>query len=116
MDPHFDGVIFKTHAQELHRRLAFSFPPFVVLDVRSDEERGAGSLPGALAVDADSLSALPEGATRSTEIFVIGRDQTDLVPRRVSLKLRSLGAIRVVEMPGGVKEWRDAGFKLEAGS
>ena len=116
MDPHFDGLIFKTHAQELQRRLAFEYPPWVLLDVRPAEERGAGSLPGARGADLESISALPEGATKTTEIFVIGRDQEDGVPREVSQKLLRLGALRVVEMPGGVKEWQDAGFQLEAGA
>ncbi len=116
MDPHFDGVIFKTHAQELRRRIAFAHPPYVILDVRPAAERGAGSLPSARGIDADSLSALPDGVTRTTEIFVVGRDQTDGVPRQVSQKLRSLGALRVVELPGGVQEWQAAGYALEAGA
>ena len=36
MDPHFDGVIFATHAEELARRIKFEYPPFAVLDVRQD--------------------------------------------------------------------------------
>jgi len=113
MDPHFDGVIFTTHAGELHRRLGSPHPPFTVLDVRSANDRGEGSIPGSLPVSADDLAGgLPAGTTTSTEFVVVGRDLEDAATREVSTKLRSLGAIRVVELPGGVREWRNAGFDL----
>ena len=34
MDPHFEGVIFQTHANELVKRLGKAFPPFCVIDLR----------------------------------------------------------------------------------
>ena len=48
MDPHFDGVIFQTHAAELRRRLPHPWPPFVVVDVRPEEEYEKGRIPGAV--------------------------------------------------------------------
>ena len=38
MDMHFEGVIFQTHAEELRRRLEHPYPPFMVLDLREQEE------------------------------------------------------------------------------
>ena len=113
MDPHFDGVIFQTHAEELHRRMAFDYPPYVVLDVSTGKNDG-GSIPGSLAATAASLEAgLPEGTSTATEFIVVGEDLTDTERRRVSEKLRQLGVKRVVEFPGGLREWRDAGFELQ---
>ena len=54
MDPHFEGVIFKTHSGEVRRRLRAPFPPFIILDVRPREEWERARIPG-------SLSAPPEG-------------------------------------------------------
>jgi rhodanese-related sulfurtransferase len=113
MDPHFDGVIFTTHAAELHRRLGFPYPPFTVLDVRPETERGQGAIPGSQGASADSLGdGLPEGTTAHTEFYVVGRDLEDDGTRKLSEKLRELGAVRVVELPGGVREWCNAGFDL----
>lgn len=114
MDPQFDGVIYQTHAEELHRRMKFDYPPYAVIDVRSDEAWKEGSVPGALHVDLDSLeSSLPEGTEPTTELFVFGEDHTDPARRAVTLRLRELGALRVVEMPGGFREWRLRGFEAE---
>ncbi len=114
MDPHFDGVIFQTHAQELQRRMAFEYPPFAVLDV-SGSEASSGSIPGSIAVTLDGLdSGLPEGTTADTEFIVVGEDLNDTATRQISTRLQALGAKRVVEMPGGLREWRDAGFETAA--
>lgn len=114
MDPHFDGIIFKTHAQELQRRMAFEYPPFAVLDV-SGPETSDDSIPGSIAVTLESLeSALPDGTTPDTEFIVVGEDLDDPATRQISCRLRVLGAKRVVEMPGGLREWRDAGFETAA--
>src|SRR5687767_9096495 len=103
MDPHFDGVIFQTHAAELHRRLQRPHPPFAVVDVRSGEERAGGTVPGARA--AGDLGALPEGVAASSELFVVGSGPDDKRVRDASLRLRTLGARRVVELTGGMHEW-----------
>jgi rhodanese-related sulfurtransferase len=111
MDPHFDGVIFKTHAAELRRRLRFPFPPCRVLDVRPREAYDRGHIPGALWVNPE-LASLPEGTTDRTEFFVVGELPEDPRMRQASLALRHLGAHRVVELTGGMAEWRRAGGPL----
>jgi rhodanese-related sulfurtransferase len=113
MDPHFDGVIFKTHPAELVRRMRRPHPPFVVLDVRPAEERGRGIIPGAnplRSIDLDG--ALPPGTSPLTEFFVVGRDQYDEEVRRTTMRLRELGARRVVELTGGMFEWESYEFPL----
>lgn len=116
MDPHFDGVIFKTHAAELARRLRHPFPPFAVLDARSPAEHGSGHVPGARLASLDGLAqGLPPGTGPGTEFFVVGEGLEDPRVRPVSLALKKLGAHRVVELTGGMVEWRRTGFEVEAG-
>lgn len=113
MDPHFDGVIFATHAEEMARRIRFEYPPFAVLDVRLD--RSSGAIEGSVPTSVSELEAgLPEGTTDSTEFFVVGADQNDGTVREVSQQLRAHGAKRVVELAGGVKQWVDSGLELVA--
>ena len=114
MDPHFDGVIFKTHAAELMRRLHRPHPPFRVVDARWRGEYDDGHIQGAFPAGPDGLSTLPPGATERTEFFVVGSEPEDPAMRRASLALRRLGARRVVELTGGMVEWRLAGGPVEA--
>ena len=114
MDPHFDGVIFSTHAAELARRLRFPIPPFLVLDVRSAVEHRQGHIPGAMPASlAELAQGLPAGAGPHTEFFVVGSDPDDPMVRGASLALRRHGAIRVVELAGGMHAWTQAGLPLE---
>jgi len=114
MDPHFDGVIFQTHAAELRRRLARPFPPFRLFDVRPREAYEAGHIAGAQPLTAAQLGDhLPTGATPSTELFVVGRGPGDPAVRELALALRRLGAQRVVEFSGGMHEWIERGGPVE---
>jgi rhodanese-related sulfurtransferase len=114
MDPHFEGVIFKTHAAELRRRVERPFPPFRVVDTRWRGEYDRGHIPGAVSALPENLTALPEGTTDHTEFFVVGQSPEDPVMRQGSLALRRLGAHRVVELTGGMVEWKLGGGPIEA--
>lgn len=114
MDPHFDGLIFQTHAAELERRLRKSFPAWCAVDVRSAAEFAAGHLPGSISISANELStALPEGTDPTTEFFVIGSAPGDTRVRPASEALRRHGTHRVVEFSGGLAEWMAFGFALD---
>jgi rhodanese-related sulfurtransferase len=114
MDPHFDGVIFKTHAAELRRRLARPFPPCVVLDVRPEKDYRRGHIPGAVwGGHLDFARAVPEIGRPGLEVFVVGGEPEDAMARQASLALKRLGARRVVELTGGMVEWELAGGPLE---
>ncbi|MGH9362491.1 MAG: rhodanese-like domain-containing protein [Thermoanaerobaculia bacterium] len=116
MDPHFDGVIFKTHAAELQRRLPHPWPPFVVLDVRPEDEYLRGHIPGAVwGGHLDFPRAVPGLGEKRIEVFVVGRDPEDPMVREASLALQRLGAKRIVELTGGMVEWELAGGALEGG-
>lgn len=114
MDPHFDGVIFQSHAAELGRRIHHPYPPYRVIDVRSAPDYAAGRIPGALsATPSDLAGGLPEGTTPSTEFFIVGRALGDRVVRAASRVLAELGANRIVEVPGGMDEWSRLGLPVE---
>ncbi len=116
MDPHFEGVIFQTHAAELRRRLARSSPPFVVVDVRPQAEYRGGHMPGAVwGGHLDFARAVPEIGRPGTEVYVVGGGPEDPMTREASLALRRLGARRVVELTGGMVEWELAGGPIESG-
>jgi rhodanese-related sulfurtransferase len=114
MDPHFEGVIFQTHAAELRRRITHALPAWCALDVRSAGEFAAGHLPGSRHGASESLAeALPEGTDCDTEFFIVGSEPGDQRVRSTSEALRSHGAHRVVEFTGGIAEWKAFGFDLD---
>ncbi len=116
MDPHYDGVIFQTHAAEMIRRLSALFPPYRVLDVRAADQFASGHIPGALSISADQLElTLPAGLDLDSELFVIGATAGDPAIRQASLALMAHGARRIVELPGGMVEWLGAGGRVESG-
>ncbi len=117
MDPHYDGVIFQTHAAEMIRRLRTSFPAYRVLDVRSSGDFAAGHIPGALCVSAEQLELkMPAGLDGGSELFVIGAKLGDPAIRQASLALMAHGARRIVELPGGMAEWQEAAGEIETGA
>jgi rhodanese-related sulfurtransferase len=115
MDPHFDGVIFKTHSGEVRRRINRPFPPFRIIDVRPRADWERSRIPGSISAPEDGIIGFPEGADARTEYLVVGRQPEDPAMRKASLVLKSLGAHRVVEMTGGMVEWKMAGGPLEEG-
>ena len=116
MDPHFDGVIFKTHAAEVRRRMSRPFPPFRIVDVRPRDAFEQGHIPGAMSATAADLAAgLPAGSPEHTEFIVVGAEPEDPAMRPASLALRRHGAHRVVELTTGMTDWQRAGNPLEVG-
>jgi rhodanese-related sulfurtransferase len=117
MDPHFDGVIFKTHAAEVRRRLSRPFPPFHVVDARPRAAYELGHIPGAVSVSAAQLDAgLPEGTAEKAEFIVVGEQAEDPDMRAASLALRRHGVHRVVELTTGMADWTRSGYPVEKGS
>jgi rhodanese-related sulfurtransferase len=114
MDPHFEGVIFKTHAGEVRRRIDRSFPPFRVIDVRPREDWERGHIPGSLSAPEGGITSFPEGAPERIEYIVVGTQPEDPAMRTASLALKRLGAHRVVELTGGMVEWEMSGGPVES--
>ena len=111
MDMHYDGVIYQGYAMELARRLQHSHPPFQIIDVRDDDARSTGSIPGSVGLQPGELQdALPQGTTPTTEFFIVGDGPLDERVRQMTLELRERGALRCVEISGGMIEWRQSGL------
>ena len=116
MDMHFEGVVFQTHAAELARRLAYPHPPFAILDVRSARAFARERVPGSKLFDVNGpITGLPLGTNESTEFFIIGAGPEDGLVRLATHVLKSLGARRIVEMVGGLREWKGQGLPIERG-
>ena len=116
MDMHFEGVVFQSHAAELARRIERPWPHFAVLDVRSGGEHERQRIPGSQLFDVNRGDhSLPPDTTPATEFFVLGESPDDSRVRVATKALRSLGARRVVEVPGGIFEWKQLGLPLERG-
>jgi len=117
MDPHFDGVIFQTDANELHRRIGREFPPFLVLDVRDSADFASAHIPGAVSVSPSDIDGgLPRGAELGTEFFVVGSGPGDDGVRAASLALMENAARRIVELRGGMSEWSSYGYPTDSDS
>jgi rhodanese-related sulfurtransferase len=117
MDPHFDGVIFKTHAAEVRRRIGRAFPPFCLVDVRPREAWERGHIAGSVPMTAADLDGgLPAGTTGGTELIIVGGEPEDPAMRNASLALRRHGAHRVVELTGGMTEWKRSGYPVDGGA
>ena len=114
MDPHFEGVIFQTHAAELMKRLGHEFPRYCALDVRDASAFASAHIPSARHSSPTDLSAaLPEGTDSTTEFFVIGSGPEDSSVREATQALRGNGALRVVEFSGGMSEWTAYGYQTD---
>ena len=114
MDMHVEGIIFQGYAAELARRIRFDHPPFAVLDLRPESAFRLAHVPGSRHIRVTELSSFPEDTDENTEFFVLGADSTDPSVRSAALRLKELGARRVVELPGGFSEWAGQGLPCEA--
>lgn len=117
MDMHFEGVVFQTHAAELARRLGRPVPPCAVLDVRPAADFALGHVPGARSVTVEQIRrGLPAGVAPGTEVIVLGEGPEDRMVREATKALRRAGCRRIVELPGGMNEWRALGGAVEPGA
>ncbi len=89
-------------AQELKERLGAG-EEIVIVDVRSADERGDGSLPGAVHIPLPEL----EGADEIVCYCTSGSDSVS-----AARLLRKKGLINATALEGGVAAWESAGGQL----
>jgi rhodanese-related sulfurtransferase len=101
--------------RELCRRIEAGGGGLTLLDVRERDAFEAGHLPGALHLARGQLElrvdeVVPDPATRVVVYCELGKISTLAVRT-----LREMGYLRAVALDGGMKAWREAGYRSSAG-
>lgn len=101
--------------EELHAWVDAGLADLAILDVRERDAYEAGHIPGArhaprgqLELRVDQL--LPDPTTRVLTCCEFGKIST-----LAAATLRTLGFSRAVALDGGMKAWREAGYRLKTG-
>ncbi|HEY2707896.1 MAG TPA: MBL fold metallo-hydrolase [Caulobacteraceae bacterium] len=99
---------------DLDRRLSGGQNDLIVLDVREESAFQAGHIPGAHHLPRGQIElrvndALPDPTLRIVTCCEFGKIST-----LAAQTLRQLGFPRVAALDGGMKAWREAGYRLEA--
>lgn len=99
---------------ELNRRLSARPNDLVILDVRERAAFETGHIPGARNLPRGQLELrvneeLPDPTLRIVTCCEFGKIST-----LAALTLRQLGFMRATALDGGMKTWRDRGYRLEA--
>lgn len=107
--------IQETTAAHVRERLDVADDPFVLVDVREQEEWDRGHLPGAIhlgkgVIERDIEAAVPDPDTELV-LYCGGGFRSALAADA----LRRMGYTRVVSMDGGWKAWTEAGYPTEGG-
>jgi rhodanese-related sulfurtransferase len=89
---------------------------FLLVDVREESEYGKDHLPGAIhlgkgIIERDIEARVPELNTEMV-LYCGGGFRSALAADN----LQKMGYINVISMDGGIRDWRERGYPLEAGS
>jgi glyoxylase-like metal-dependent hydrolase (beta-lactamase superfamily II)/rhodanese-related sulfurtransferase len=102
--------------EELQRRLDGGSNDLIVLDVRERDEYDRAHIPGAQHLPRGQLElrvneALPDPTLRILVCCEFGRIST-----LAAATLREMGFQRAIALDGGMKAWREAGYRVEGNS
>jgi glyoxylase-like metal-dependent hydrolase (beta-lactamase superfamily II)/rhodanese-related sulfurtransferase len=100
---------------ELDRRVAARPNDMIVLDVREKDAFAAGRIPGAKHLPRGQLELrvnddLPDPTCRIVCYCEFGKIST-----LAAATLRQMGFLRATALDGGMKAWREAGYRVEGG-
>ena len=100
--------------EELHERVGSDTSGLVVLDIRERDAFDAGHIPGARHVPRGQLElridqVLPDPTVRVVTCCEFGKIST-----LAADTLHTMGYTRAVALDGGMKGWREAGYRTEA--
>lgn len=84
----------------------------VIVDVRTPEEFGKGSLPGARNVPADKVGEKLRDVKKDKPLIVVCASGSRA--GRVAAQLRASGFGEVYVLAGGLSAWRDAGLPVRS--
>ena len=99
---------------ELNQRIGKTEAPLIVLDVREKDAFDAAHVPGAMHLPRGQLElrineVLPDPTSRIVTVCEFGKIST-----LAAATLRDLGFLRAAALDGGMKAWREGGFRVEA--
>jgi len=99
---------------ELNQRIGKTEAPLIVLDVREKDAFDAAHVPGATHLPRGQLElrineVLPDPTSRIVTVCEFGKIST-----LAAATLRDLGFLRAAALDGGMKAWREGGFRVEA--
>ena len=88
----------------------------VVVDLRStlDHEADPHTIPGALRMTAEELEHRHHEIPRDQDVILFCACPNEVTAARMALMLRKRGITRVRPLAGGIAEWRERAFPLEA--
>jgi rhodanese-related sulfurtransferase len=101
---------------ELNTRVEAAAADPIVLDVRERDAYEAGHIPGARLLPRGQLELrvnqdLPDPTRRIVACCEFGRIST-----LAAATLREMGFLRAAALDGGMKAWREAGYRVAAGA
>jgi glyoxylase-like metal-dependent hydrolase (beta-lactamase superfamily II)/rhodanese-related sulfurtransferase len=100
--------------EELDRRLAGRPNDLLVLDVREEGAFRAGHIAGAMHLPRGQLELRVNDAIPDPTLRIVTCCEFGKISTLAAATLRTLGFTRASALDGGMKTWREAGYRLEA--
>ncbi|MBW6395630.1 MAG: rhodanese-like domain-containing protein [Thermus sp.] len=103
-------LVYPTEAKDL-----LLFDPFI-LDVRTEEERKKGYIPGSVHIYASQVPDRLQELPKDKEALILVYCNSGSVSAVVTAYLQALGYKNAKNIAHGFKGWLDAGLEVEGGS
>jgi rhodanese-related sulfurtransferase len=88
--------------------------PLVIIDARDHDEFEIEHLPGAVSVPSGRIGMVVLTRFRKTDrIVTYCTDRNCEASEIVASKLEKFGFVNVLELKGGIEEWKEAGYPVE---
>lgn len=100
---------------ELHEQIEGGANDLVVLDVREKDAYQAGHVPGAIHLPRGQLELRVNDVFPDPTVRILTCCEFGKISTLAASTLRQLGFMRTVALDGGMKAWRDAGYRVETG-
>ncbi|MDQ6964849.1 MAG: rhodanese-like domain-containing protein [Mariprofundales bacterium] len=100
------------HAHEHWQQGEQATIPFVMLDVRTQQEYDQGHIKGAVLIPVQSLSERIDEVPKDRQLYLYCR--SGVRSARASRLLAQQGFTSVENVIGGIEAWRDAGYPVES--
>ena len=99
--------------QELRRRIETGDPGIAILDVREADAYAAGHVPGAIHLPRGQLELRADGVFPDPTVRILAYCEFGKISTIAAATLRSMGFQGAIALDGGIRSWREAGYRLE---